>query len=172
MTQHKSLFEGHPASLPPSLHRGITVRDPMEILDRISFEARKVPQGARLLERMVRDRRCDMAWTCRGWNSRRYGRHFGFPHGSGFVDVIRSTGAQVCHDPHSPFGLSGCTFGESVTWGKYRGAEEDKLVQTRSDYSVLFPLPGAYALEACDNRPPVDLVPDMHSMTKRLEDAL
>lgn len=172
MTQHKSLFEGHPASLPPLLHRGITVRDPMEILGRISFEARKVPQGARLLERMVREG--DVIWLglAGAGIAGGMGGILASLMEAGFVDVIRSTGAQVHHDPHSPLGLSGCTFGESVTWGKYRGAEEDKLVQTRSDYSVLFPLPGAYALEACDNRPPVDLVPDMHSMVKRLEDAL
>ncbi len=68
--------------------------------------------------------------------------------------------------------LSGCTFGEAVTWGKYREAEEDKLVQIWGEYSVLFPLIGAYALEVCGDRRPRDLCSRMTAMVERLEEAL
>ncbi len=68
--------------------------------------------------------------------------------------------------------LSSCTFGEAVTWGKYREAEKDKLVQIWGEYSIIFPLLGAYALETCGDRPPRDLVSRMQDMTKMLEEVL
>ena len=68
--------------------------------------------------------------------------------------------------------LSGCTFGEAVTWGKYSEAEAGKLAQVWGEYSVIFPIIGAYALETCDDRPPKDLVSRMPEMTKQLEEAL
>jgi deoxyhypusine synthase len=68
--------------------------------------------------------------------------------------------------------LSSCTFGEAVTWGKYREAEERKLVQVWGEYSVIFPLLGAYALETCEGRGHRDLVSRMGAVAKRLEEAL
>ena len=49
--------------------------------------------------------------------------------------------------------LSGCTFGEAVTWGKYESADEHKLVQIWGEYSVIFPLLAAYVLDGCEDRP-------------------
>jgi deoxyhypusine synthase len=48
--------------------------------------------------------------------------------------------------------LSGCTFSESVTWGKYRSAAAEKLVQIWGEYSVIFPILTAYVLDNCAKR--------------------
>ncbi|MGD8387164.1 MAG: deoxyhypusine synthase family protein [Desulfobacteraceae bacterium] len=68
--------------------------------------------------------------------------------------------------------LSSCTFSEAVTWGKYREAEEDKLIQIWGEYSVLFPLLAAYALETCEERPARDLTSRMDSVARGLDEAL
>ena len=54
--------------------------------------------------------------------------------------------------------LSGCTFGEAVTWGKYRSTEDRKLVQIWGEYSVIFPILAAYALENCNKRSSQDII--------------
>lgn len=68
--------------------------------------------------------------------------------------------------------LSSCTFAEAVTWGKYRKAEGDQLVQVWGEYSVLFPLLAVYALETCEDRPIRDLISKMRSFARRLEEVL
>jgi len=68
--------------------------------------------------------------------------------------------------------LSSCTFGEAVTWGKYKAVDEDKLVQVWGEYSVVFPLLVAYVLDVCEVRPPKSLVPRMESVLAGLEGAL
>jgi deoxyhypusine synthase len=67
--------------------------------------------------------------------------------------------------------LSSCTFGEAVTWGKYQQADEANLVQVWGEYSVIFPLLVAYALEHCDPRPARDICKQMDERVRRLEDA-
>lgn len=67
--------------------------------------------------------------------------------------------------------LSGCTFGEAVTWGKYRSAEEEKLVQIWGEYSVAFPLLAAYVLNRSKPREPKRLIPRMTEIIARLESA-
>jgi deoxyhypusine synthase len=67
--------------------------------------------------------------------------------------------------------LSGCTFGEAVTWRKYRSAEEEKLVQIWGEYSVAFPLLAAYVLNRCKPREPKRLIPRMTEIAARLESA-
>ena len=68
--------------------------------------------------------------------------------------------------------LSSCTFSEAVTWGKYRSAEEDKLVQIWGEYSIIFPILAAYALETCSPRPQRDLAARMDAVRSKLEEAL
>ena len=68
--------------------------------------------------------------------------------------------------------LSGCTFGECVTWGKYRSADEDKLVQIWGEYSIIFPLLTAYVLDQCENRPAKNFVSQMPSILRQLEEIL
>ncbi len=67
--------------------------------------------------------------------------------------------------------LSGCTFGEAVTWGKYRSADEARLVQIWGEYSVIFPLLAAFVLDRCEKRESKKIVEHMQDFTKRLEDA-
>ncbi|MDX1707898.1 MAG: deoxyhypusine synthase family protein, partial [Desulfobacterales bacterium] len=67
--------------------------------------------------------------------------------------------------------LSGCTFGESVTWGKYRSAAGERLVQIWGEYSIVFPLLAAYVLENCHNRPSRKMVSRMPTLADKLEKA-
>lgn len=67
--------------------------------------------------------------------------------------------------------LSGCTFSESVTWGKYRQASEDKLVQIWGEYSLIFPLLAAYVLDNCEKRPLQRMVSRMPAHVEKLEQA-
>jgi deoxyhypusine synthase len=68
--------------------------------------------------------------------------------------------------------LSGCTFGEAVTWGKYQNADELNLVQIWGEYSMLFPLIAAYALENCEDRKAKRLALEIPGMRKALQGAL
>ena len=65
--------------------------------------------------------------------------------------------------------LSGCTFSESVTWGKYRSAAEDKLVQIWGEYSVIFPILTAYVLDNCRKRPPKKTAAHISTFAEKLE---
>lgn len=89
--------------------------------------------------------------------------------GSDFKGADR--GLQIGTAMEREGSLSGCTFGEAVTWGKYREAEPENLVQIWGEYSVIFPLVAAYALETCNDRPATDLVSRMPAMTRRMEEA-
>jgi len=66
--------------------------------------------------------------------------------------------------------LSSCTFGESVTWGKYRSDNEEKLVQIWSEYSLVFPILSAFLLENCEKRPSKQLIPRMNLFADKLGD--
>ncbi len=68
--------------------------------------------------------------------------------------------------------LSSCTFGEAVTWGKYRSADEEKLVQIWAEYSIVFPLIAAYVLDTCGERPSKRLGSRMPEFTDQLESRL
>ena len=67
--------------------------------------------------------------------------------------------------------LSSCTFGEAVTWGKYREADEDKLVQIWGEYSVIFPLLAAYVLNQCKDRPHKNIISKIPEFINKLESA-
>ncbi len=68
--------------------------------------------------------------------------------------------------------LSGCTFGEAVTWGKYHSADEQKLVHIWAEYSLIFPLITAYVLDSCSKRPPQKLIPKMNALIKTLKNQI
>lgn len=68
--------------------------------------------------------------------------------------------------------LSGCTFSESVTWGKYRSATEEKLIQIWGEYSVIFPILTTYVLDNCGAKEPKKLIFRMPAMAEKLEKAL
>ena len=68
--------------------------------------------------------------------------------------------------------LSSCTFNEAVTWGKYRSADEEKLVQIWGEYSVIFPLLSAYVLDECSPRTYKHMIDHMPDVKSRLDHAI
>ncbi|MFC2088753.1 deoxyhypusine synthase family protein, partial [Calditrichota bacterium] len=58
-------------------------------------------------------------------------------------------GLQISTAVEKEGSLSSCTFGEAVTWGKYRSDDPNKLVQIWGEYSIIFPLLVAYVIETC-----------------------
>jgi deoxyhypusine synthase len=109
--------------------------------------------------------------------------------GGGPKNFIQQTGPTISQILNIPFqgaerglqigtaseregSLSGCTFGESVTWGKYRAAEAERLVQIWGEYSVIFPLLAAFVLDQCETRRPGNLISRMPEYRKKLETAL
>ncbi|MBN2034905.1 MAG: deoxyhypusine synthase family protein [Deltaproteobacteria bacterium] len=81
-------------------------------------------------------------------------------------------GLQIGTASEKDGSLSGCTFSESVTWGKYRSAESARLVQIWGEYSVMFPLLAAFVLDRCEKRQHKNLISLMPESRKRLESAL
>lgn len=67
--------------------------------------------------------------------------------------------------------LSSCTFGEAVTWGKYKEANEDKLVQIWGEYSVIFPLLAAFVFETCTPRHSKNIISQLPKYIEALEGA-
>ena len=67
--------------------------------------------------------------------------------------------------------LSSCTFGEAVTWGKYKEANEDKLVQIWGEYSVIFPLLAAFVMDSCSPRKSKNILTKLPAFIKTLEEA-
>lgn len=60
-------------------------------------------------------------------------------------------GVQITTAFERDGGLSGCTFGEAVTWGKYKDAHKG-LVQIWGEVSVIAPIIFWYVLEKCKER--------------------
>jgi deoxyhypusine synthase len=67
--------------------------------------------------------------------------------------------------------LSGCTFSEAVTWGKYRSVDEEKMVQIWGEYSVIFPILAAYVLAKCAKRPLKHIAAQLPQYAEKLEQA-
>jgi deoxyhypusine synthase len=67
--------------------------------------------------------------------------------------------------------LSGCTFGESVTWKKYRSADQTKLAQIWGEYSLIFPILAAHVMETCTPKRARNLIATMPEMVRKLEKA-
>lgn len=80
-------------------------------------------------------------------------------------------GLQISTAVEREGSLSSCTFGEAVTWGKYKEAAEDKLVQIWGEYSIVFPLLAAYVVDQCRTRPPKRIVEQMTLFKQTLEKA-
>ena len=77
-------------------------------------------------------------------------------------------GIQISAADPRDGGLSGCTFGEAVTWKKYRHTNARDLVQVWAEYSLVFPLLTAYVLERCVRREPARLLDGLEDMTALL----
>lgn len=78
-------------------------------------------------------------------------------------------GLQISTAVEREGSLSSCTFGEAVTWGKYKAADDQKLVQIWGEYSIIFPLLTVYALDQCEARQPKNFVSQMPTILERLE---
>lgn len=89
--------------------------------------------------------------------------------GIGFEGAER--GLQIGTALEREGSLSGCTFSEAVTWGKYREVDQEKMVQVWGEYSMLFPLIAASLIDACDPRPPRRLAERLPELIGRLEAA-
>lgn len=78
-------------------------------------------------------------------------------------------GLQITTAVEREGSLSSCTFGEAVTWGKYRAADETSLVQIWGEYSLIFPLLTAYVLDVCEETAPKTIIENMVQYTENLE---
>lgn len=76
-------------------------------------------------------------------------------------------GIQITTAFEKDGGLSGCTFGEAVTWGKYKDAKSG-LVQIWGEYSVIFPLLVGYVIENCKPRKHIRLYDKKDEFLKKL----
>ena len=63
-----------------------------------------------------------------------------------------SKGIQIGTAIEKEGSLSGCTFSEGVTWGKYESADTCNLVQIWGEYSIIFPMLVAFVMESCEKR--------------------
>ena len=81
-------------------------------------------------------------------------------------------GLQISTAVEREGSLSSCTFGEAVTWGKYRSADEDKLVQIWGEYSVIFPLLTAYVLQECKERKSMNIVKHLPEFSQKLRESV
>ena len=68
--------------------------------------------------------------------------------------------------------LSGCTFAEAVTWGKYKGVDNAKMVQVWGEYSMIFPLLAAHALDTCPPRALRRITDEMPGYVTHIEAAI
>ncbi|MFC1853965.1 deoxyhypusine synthase family protein [candidate division CSSED10-310 bacterium] len=66
--------------------------------------------------------------------------------------------------------LSSCTFGEAVTWGKYRVDNSAELVQIWGEYSILFPLMACYVLETCSTRTHKNILSNLPDKSAQLSE--
>lgn len=76
-------------------------------------------------------------------------------------------GIQITTAVERDGGLSGCTFGEAVTWGKYKDAHKG-LVQVWGEVSVVAPLMFWYVMENCKPRPLKELMDKKKEFYERL----
>ncbi len=79
-------------------------------------------------------------------------------------------GLQISTAVEREGSLSSCTFSEAVTWGKYKSADEDKLVQIWGEYSIILPILAAFVLSECEPREPSRLIQYIPDYTAKLVD--
>jgi len=80
-------------------------------------------------------------------------------------------GLQISTANEKEGSLSGCTFSESVTWGKYRTVDQERLVQIWGEYSLVFPILAAYVIETVDKISHKQIVSQLPAFAEKLEKA-
>lgn len=78
-------------------------------------------------------------------------------------------GLQISTAVEREGSLSSCSFGEAVTWGKYRSDDPDKLVQIWGEYSLIFPLLVSYVIELCSPRKPKNTIDSIPEFVEKLK---
>ena len=78
-------------------------------------------------------------------------------------------GLQISTAVEREGSLSSCTFSEAVTWGKYRTADEEKLVQIWAEYSIIFPMITAYVIDLCPGRIQKNIISQMPDFINKLK---
>jgi deoxyhypusine synthase len=78
-------------------------------------------------------------------------------------------GIQISTAVEREGSLSSCTFGEAVTWGKYKESDHEKLVQIWGEYSIIFPLIVAYILHTSKKRKSKQLVDHLPELADKLK---
>jgi deoxyhypusine synthase len=81
-------------------------------------------------------------------------------------------GLQISTAVEREGSLSSCTFGEAVTWGKYRSADDQNLVQIWCEYSIVFPLLSGFVLDKCKKRPHRTIVSKVPEYAEKLDKAV
>ncbi|MEK6963151.1 MAG: deoxyhypusine synthase family protein, partial [Nanoarchaeota archaeon] len=79
-------------------------------------------------------------------------------------------GIQITTANERDGGLSGCTFSEAVTWGKYKDATQG-LIQVWGEYSIIAPLLVGYVLENCKERKHKRIIDHKADFLKKFLDA-
>jgi len=80
-------------------------------------------------------------------------------------------GLQISTANEKEGSLSGCTFNEAVTWGKYRAANEERLVQIWGEYSIIFPLLTAYVIDSVNRKSSKQIISHIPVYNDKLEKA-
>ncbi|MCJ7773091.1 MAG: deoxyhypusine synthase family protein, partial [Desulfobacterales bacterium] len=80
-------------------------------------------------------------------------------------------GLQISTANEKEGSLSGCTFSESVTWGKYRTVDQERLVQIWGEYSIIFPILAAYVIETVEKKPAKKIISQIPGLVEKLENA-
>jgi len=81
-------------------------------------------------------------------------------------------GLQISTANEKEGSLSGCSFGEGITWGKYKGEKADNLVQIWGEYSIIFPLLAAYIIDKCKRKKPKKLMDKLYEYQDKLLEKL
>jgi deoxyhypusine synthase len=81
-------------------------------------------------------------------------------------------GLQISTANEREGSLSSCSFGEGITWGKYKGDQHDNLVQIWGEYSIIFPILAAYVVDRCQKREPRKLMDELYKCRDKLLEKL
>lgn len=80
-------------------------------------------------------------------------------------------GLQISTANEKEGSLSGCTFSESVTWGKYRTVDQERLVQIWGEYSIILPILSAYVIDTVDKKPAKEIISQLSVFVEKMEKA-
>ncbi|MHA1743711.1 MAG: deoxyhypusine synthase family protein [Candidatus Heimdallarchaeota archaeon] len=80
-------------------------------------------------------------------------------------------GIQITTAVEKDGGLSGCTFNEGVTWGKYKAVNKN-LIQIWGEMSLIIPIIVGYIIENCRKRPSRQVIKHKSKYLEKLKEKL